>query len=60
MLVAAEEELRPALADHWQDVTTSLHSDDAHHLYMPPEEVDAALERRARVIVLRGVRGPAA
>ena len=26
----------PALADHWQDVTTSLHSDDAHDLYLPP------------------------
>ena len=25
VMVAAEEELRPALADHWQDVTTSLH-----------------------------------
>src|SRR5688500_14606110 len=34
VLVAAEEELRPALADHWQDVTTSLHSDDAHNLYL--------------------------
>ena len=30
VVVAAEEELRPALADHWQDVTTSLHSEDAH------------------------------
>ena len=37
VVVAAEEELRPALADHWQDVTTSLHSDDAHDLYLPPE-----------------------
>ena len=37
VVVAAEEELRPALADHWQDVTTSLHSDDAHDLYLPPD-----------------------
>ena len=49
MLVAAEEELRPALADHWQDVTTSLHSDDAHDLYLPPERVSEALEARAEV-----------
>jgi transcription-repair coupling factor (superfamily II helicase) len=49
VVVAAEEELRPALADHWQDVTTSLHSEDAHHLYLPPEEVRAALGGRAAV-----------
>ncbi len=49
VLVAAEEELRPALADHWQDVTTSLHSDDAHDLYLPPERVSDALEERAEV-----------
>ena len=49
VLVAAEEELRPALADHWQDVTTSLHSDDAHDLYLPPERVSEALETRAEV-----------
>ena len=60
VVVAAEEELRPALADHWQDVTTSLHSDDAHDLYLPPEEVGEVLERRANVSLLRGVRGPAA
>src|SRR5215208_7212650 len=42
VVVAAEEELRPALADHWQDVTTSLHSDDAHDLYLPPGTVSAA------------------
>jgi transcription-repair coupling factor (superfamily II helicase) len=49
VLVAAEEELRPALADHWQDVTTSLHADDAHDLYLPPEEVGEALASRAEV-----------
>jgi len=49
VLVAAEEELRPALADHWQDVTTSLHADDAHDLYLPPEQVGEALATRAEV-----------
>ena len=47
-VVAAEEELRPALADHWQDVTTSLHSDDAHHLYLPPDEVERGARRARR------------
>ena len=49
VVVAAGEEVRPGLADHWHDVTTSFHSDDAHHLYLPPEEVQAALERRVAV-----------
>ena len=49
VIVAAEEELRPALADHWQDVTTSLHSDDAHDLYLPPDRVSETLETRAEV-----------
>ena len=45
--VAAEEELAPALRDYWEDVTTSFHDEDAHHLYVRPEELDAALETRA-------------
>ena len=49
VVVAAAEELRPGLADHWHDVTTSLHSSDAHHLYVPPAEVEQALERRVAV-----------
>jgi transcription-repair coupling factor (superfamily II helicase) len=49
VVVAAAEELRPGLADHWNDVTTSLHSDDAHHLYVPPAEVQQSLERRVSV-----------
>jgi transcription-repair coupling factor (superfamily II helicase) len=49
VVVAAAEELRAGLADHWNDVTTSLHSDDAHHLYVPPAEVQQSLERRVSV-----------
>jgi transcription-repair coupling factor (superfamily II helicase) len=49
VLVAAADELRPSLADHWHDVTTSLHSEDAHHLYVPPAEVEEALAARALV-----------
>src|SRR5919107_404642 len=47
--VAAEEELAPALRDYWEDVTTSFHDEDAHHLYVKPEELDAALAQRAHL-----------
>src|SRR5919201_1490042 len=46
VILAAEEEIAPALADHWQDVTAAFHDADAHHLYVRPE---AALEARARI-----------
>src|SRR5918999_605397 len=45
--VAAEEELAPALRDYWDDVTTSFHDADAHHLYVPPERLEQAIEQRA-------------
>jgi len=47
--VAAEEEIAPSLSDHWEDVTTSFRDADAHHLYLPPEELGAALDARAAV-----------
>ncbi len=49
MLIAGEEEVAPALADHWQDVTAAFHDDDAHHLYVGPDEIEAALGERARI-----------
>ena len=49
VLIAAEEELNPALADHWQDVCAAFHDDDAHHLYVAPDAITAALDERARV-----------
>ncbi|HYP89708.1 MAG TPA: DEAD/DEAH box helicase family protein, partial [Polyangiaceae bacterium] len=39
LFVAAEEEVDPALADNWQDVTAALHDVDAHHLYVRPEQI---------------------
>ena len=47
--VAAEEELGPSLADHWQDITTSFHDEHAHQLYVSPEQLEAELDRRAAV-----------
>jgi transcription-repair coupling factor (superfamily II helicase) len=37
MLIAGEEDVEPALADHWQDVTAAFHDEDAHHLYVQPD-----------------------
>src|SRR5437763_2493803 len=47
VLIAAEEEVEPALADHWQDVCAAFHDQDAHHLYVKPDDVRAALDARA-------------
>jgi transcription-repair coupling factor (superfamily II helicase) len=49
VLIAAEEEVGPALADHWQDVCAAFHDDDAHHLYVKPEQITQALDDRARI-----------
>jgi transcription-repair coupling factor (superfamily II helicase) len=47
VLIAAEEEVEPALADHWQDVCAAFHDTDAHHLYVKPEDIRADLAARA-------------
>ena len=49
VLVAAEEEVDPALDDLWQDVTAAFHDADAHHLYASPDAVRAGLDARAHV-----------
>jgi transcription-repair coupling factor (superfamily II helicase) len=49
LFLAAEEEVEPALADHWQDVCAAFHDDDAHHLYVKPEDIRTALDERASV-----------
>ncbi|HEY7961266.1 MAG TPA: transcription-repair coupling factor [Solirubrobacteraceae bacterium] len=49
IVVAAEEELAPALADHWTDVCAAFHDEDAHHLYVSPQGVRDALAARARI-----------
>ena len=47
VVIAAEEELAPALGDHWDDVCASFHDADAHHLYLPPDAVSKAIGERA-------------
>jgi transcription-repair coupling factor (superfamily II helicase) len=49
VLIAGDEEVAPALADHWQDVTAAFHDEDAHSLYVDPSTIAADLERRARI-----------
>ncbi len=47
--IAAEEEIEPSIKDHWEDVTTSFHDQDAHHLYLAPDELRSALDARTRL-----------
>jgi transcription-repair coupling factor (superfamily II helicase) len=49
VLVAAEEELTAVLSDHWSDVCAAFGDEDAHHLYVSPEAIEAALGERAQV-----------
>jgi transcription-repair coupling factor (superfamily II helicase) len=44
VILAAAEEIEPALRDHWEDVTTAMHADDAQHLYV---DVTGPLTERA-------------
>jgi transcription-repair coupling factor (superfamily II helicase) len=45
-VIAAEEDVEPALRDHWDDVTAAFHDSDAHHLYVKPAAIHAALDTR--------------
>ena len=49
LLIAAQEELAPALEDHWSDVCAAFHDEDAHHLYVSPRELHPVLRERARI-----------
>jgi transcription-repair coupling factor (superfamily II helicase) len=49
VLIAGEEDVMPALADHWQDVCTAFHDADAGHLYVDPDTIQGRLAERARI-----------
>jgi transcription-repair coupling factor (superfamily II helicase) len=49
VIVVGEEDVPPALHDHWQDVTAAFHDDDAHHLYVAPGPIEDALRQRAKI-----------
>jgi len=46
VVLAASDEIEPALRDHWEDVTTAMHDDDARRLYL---DVAEPLARRAQL-----------
>src|SRR5437588_693088 len=48
IVIAGEEDVSPALHDHWQDVCAAFHDQDAHQLYVAPDEIDHTLRARAR------------
>jgi transcription-repair coupling factor (superfamily II helicase) len=54
VILVAEEEIGPALRDHWEDATTAMHADDARHLY---EDVAGPLAARAAMVISRPVDG---
>jgi transcription-repair coupling factor (superfamily II helicase) len=49
VLISGDEDVAPALADHWQDVTAAFHDEDAHHLYVDPDSIAATLGERAAI-----------
>ncbi len=49
LMVAAEEEIAPVLADHWSDVCAAFADEDAHHLYVSPESISETLAERTRI-----------
>src|SRR5215211_6607290 len=55
-ILAAEEDVEPALRDHWDDVCAAFHDTDAHHLYVKPDGILDALEQR-RPVRLSSISG---
>src|SRR4051794_17935692 len=56
VVIAAEEDVEPALRDHWDDVCAAFHDTDAHHLYVKPPDIVAALDAR-RPLRLSSISG---
>jgi len=56
VVIAAEEDVEPALRDHWDDVCAAFHDTDAHHLYVKPADITAALDAR-RPLRLSSISG---
>ena len=59
VVVAAEEDVEPALRDHWQDVCAAFHDTDARQLYVKPDAIRAALRRARRRAAVAHLRRPA-
>ena len=50
-VIAAEEDVEPALRDHWEDVCVAFHDEDAHQLYVKPAAIQEALGARAPLLL---------
>ncbi|MGA2928810.1 MAG: DEAD/DEAH box helicase, partial [Solirubrobacteraceae bacterium] len=49
VIISAHEDVAPALADHWQDVSAAFQDQDARHLYVDADTIGEALAQRARI-----------
>jgi transcription-repair coupling factor (superfamily II helicase) len=56
VILVGEEEIEPALRDHWEDATTAMHADDAQHLYV---DVAEPLNARAALALVGAGEGDA-
>ena len=45
-MIAADEDVEPALKDHWEDVCAAFHDEDAHQLYVKPDAIHEAIAAR--------------
>ncbi len=59
IVIAADEDVEPALKDHWEDVCAAFHDEDAHQLYVKPAR-DPRRDRRPHpAAALEHLRRPA-
>src|SRR5690242_9183984 len=49
IFIAGEEDVAPALADHWQDVSAAFKDRDVRHLYVDADAINQALNDRAQI-----------
>ncbi len=49
IVIAGEEDVAPALADHWQDVSAAFKDRDARQLYVDADAIDKTLKQRALI-----------
>jgi transcription-repair coupling factor (superfamily II helicase) len=49
VILAADEDVEPALRDNWEDVCAAFHDTDAHQLYVKPDGILGALQERTAV-----------
>ena len=56
-MIAADEDVEPALRDHWEDVCAAFHDADAHHLYVTPDAITAGARRARGRCACRAISG---